>query len=314
MLRYVKMGKRKYASTPSTRKRSRKAPKALARRRRKRNYKAAYKLSRPFKQVLNKFLASKEETHFNTVDIDRDFIQQYPIKTHTVYGMYRLLPLVEQVGTVTVGHPQGQPDNIESRSGVKIKLKSMTLHLQIRLNPTYTGLDVTAGPEDCIGIYYKVYVLSCKAEASYSDVVKDWFGPNGLNTQGLQIELLKQGAEPTQWDALTEHAHLPINSNVFTTHAVRSGYLNKGESSHQQGTPAATHYPSACVNLRIPLKVKSKVLRYAAPDSTYPANFDPFVVVCWKSQNGYSFIQHYPQVPTFVQICGSCTTSWDDMD
>lgn len=306
--------KRKYSSTPTTAKRVRYAPKALAPKRRKPRYKAALKLSKPFKSVLNKYLDSRTETHRNSIDIDRDFIQQYPIKTHTVYGLYRLLPLIEQVGTPTVAFPQGQPDNIESRSGVKIRLKSMVLNLQIRLNPTYTGLDVTAGPEDCIGIYYKIYVLSCKAEASYSDVVKDWFGPNGLNTQGLQMEVFKQGAECTQWDALTEHSFLPYNSNVFTCHAMRSGYLQKGESSHQQGTPAATHYPSACRNIRIPLKVKSKIVRYAASDSTYPASFDPFVAIFWKSQNGYSFIQHYPAVPTFVQICGSCATSWDDMD
>jgi len=304
------------ASTPSTAKRVRTAPKALATKRRKPRYRASLRLSKPFKAVLNSYLQSKEQTHWNSVDIDRRYIFPYPLKNggNPPTGIYRCLPSIQQAGIVSLAYPQGQPNNISSREGVQVRLKSMTVNLQIRLEPVYTGVNDSVDPDDCTGISYKIYVLSCKAETAYEDVIKDFFGANGLNDSGLQIEMFKKGADPTQWDALTENLYLPINTNLFTVHASKSGTLHKGQGSHPQGGGESVHYPSACHYHRLKLKVKSKILKYAKPEDLWPANFDPFVVVLWKAANGYDFTSHFPETMSYVQVCGSVATAWDDMD
>lgn len=314
----LQRGKRS-AYVPGTRtNRAPPPPKALQKKSRKRNYRASYKLTKPFKQVLDKFLDSKTETHWNSIDILREFTFQYPIKNggNPPIGIYRCLPLIPQAGMPTVGHPGGVPDNIETRTGVKIRLKSMVLNLQVRLNPTFTGIsgDISVDPEDAIGASYQIYILSCKAEKSYSDVLKDYFGSNGLNTQGLQMEQFKNGANPTQYDNLTEHENYPINTNLFTVHAQRSGRLAKGEATFPQGGGTSVRYPSQCHNVKLRVKCKSKTLKYAKPEDNFPANFDPFVVFFWKCQNGYSYIQHFPEPPDFVQICGNVATSWDNLE
>lgn len=309
---YLRAGRARRATKVATRR----TPLALAPKRRKPHYRANLKLSKPMKSVLNSFLQSKEQTHWNSVDIDRNYIFPYPLKNggNPPTGIYRCLPSIQQAGIVSLAYPQGQPNNIGSREGVQVRLKSMTVNLQIRLEPTYTGLNDNVDPSDCVGISYKIYVLSCKAEAAYEDVIKDFFGANGLNDSGLQIELFKKGPDPTQWDALTENLYLPLNTNLMTCHATASGTLSKGQASHPQGGGTSVHYPAACRYHRLKLKVKSKILKYAKPEDLWPANFDPFVIVLWKSANGFDFTSNFPETPDFVQVCGSVATSWDDMD
>ena len=305
--------KRKATYTPTTSKRVRSAPKALAPKRRKPRYRANLKLSKPFKAVLNQFLDSKHETHWETLDIPREWIQQYPIKhpaTAAPRGFYRILPPITQAGITVVGGGV-MTNNIESREGSKVRLKSLSVSLQLRLNPTYQGMPAHA-PEDATGIRFKVFLLSCKAESSYTDVVKDYF--QTANTTGLQIQQFKNGKDPVMWDDKMEHYDFPINTNLFTVHDSKQGMLLKGEVLGQPGAGGIAMAPSAVRNLRLKVKCKSKILKYDTSGSQYPTNFNPFCVVFWKTMNGYSYLGQYPTVPEFVQCVGSSRMSWDDMD
>jgi len=223
---YARGTKRKSRATPRSAKRTRFAPKALTTRRRRRNYRANYKLSKPFKSVLNKFLTSKQERHFTTIDIPRQWLFPHPLKDgpDPPIGIQCIMPHITQVGIPTIGGAV-MSDNIEARSGANLRMRSLTVSLSLRLNPTYLGY-TGDDPEDATGIRYKIYILSMKNETQYNDVVKEYFG-NGLT--GVQLNLLKNGNTTEPWDAKMEHWNYPINSQLFTTHAVRSGQLTKGE-------------------------------------------------------------------------------------
>lgn len=309
-------GKRKYTtSTPSTAKRARFAPKALARKRAKPRYRANLKLSKPFKAVLNKYLDSKQERHWVTLDIDKFWAPSKCLRgpPNDPVGLYAIMPPCTQAGIEVVGPGTSIPmsTNIESRAGQKSRMRSLRVSLTLRLNPTYLGYETgPTHPEDATGLRYKIYIFSSKTESEFADFIKTFFGSG---TNGTQNELLKAGNTAEPWDANMCHIDRPINTNLFTVHATAGGTLTKGELT---GAAAAgyTNTISATRTHVMNVKCKNKILRYNSTNAVLPTNFQPCVAIFWKALNGYDYIVHQPHVPNFLQVVGNVRMSFDDLD
>lgn len=293
--------KRTYApATPTTAKRSRVAPKALAPKTRKPRYRANLKLSKPFKQVLNSYLQKDTQTHWVTGFIRAQTVLPLPILGNMgPNGLFELIPKVVQAGVPTVGTTTGMTNNISSREGSLIKMKSLSVGLTLRLDPAWHIDDINA-----TAIRYKVMILSCKKVASYNLMVQGYFG-----TGGFEDKQFRDGAEPAKWDRYMEGFDHPVNSELFTLHDMKTGTLSHGlVNSITQGS---VRVPSVIHNLRLRVKCKSKTLKYEEPGATIPANFQPFLWVGWKAYNGHDWISGAP--PQLVHAVGNVRMSFDDL-
>lgn len=301
--------------TPPTAKRVRAPPKALVKKTRKPNYRASYKLAKPFKAVLDKYINSKQERHWVTLDIDKYWSPSKPLRgpPNDPVGFYPCMPPCTQAGIEVVGPGTSIPmsSNIESRQGQKSRMRSLRVSLTLRLNPTYLGYETgPTHPEDATGLRYKIYILSSKTNSEYADFVKEFFGSG---TNGTQNELLKAGNTAEPWDANMCHIDRPINTNLFTVHASAGGVLTKGELTGA----AAAGYTNTISALRthvMNVRCKNKILRYNSTNAVLPTNFQPAVLVLWKALNGYDYIVHQPHVPNFLQVVGNVRMSFDDVD
>ena len=274
------------------------APKALVPKKKKK-YKSNLSLSKPFKQVLNKYLAP--ETHWKTQDIPQ---QNLPCEPQSgVGGIYRIIPDVVQAGVPTVGQPTGATTSLQTRQDSHIKLKSMNLHLLLRLNPAYTANRAT-------GVWYRVMVCTCKNVADYNQFVEDYYpSPGPPPLPGLQTSVFKEGAVPTGYTPLIMDISNPVNTNLFTVHAEKQGYLSKGQVL-QPGT-GNVYAQSAFRQMKLKLKVKSKILKYNNRGDTIPVNFQPFVMFFWKDLDSFDYTTTTPP-PAYVEVSGKCHMSWQD--
>lgn len=292
------MPKRKHAggSLPPA-KRARSAPKALAPKTRKPRYKANLKLTKPFKAVLNQYLDRDNETHWETEAISQQLLPPQP--QSGVGGMFRIIPRIVQVGVPTVGGIQ--TDSISTREGSKVRLKSMSLDLMLRLNPGFTANRAT-------GVWYRILVCTCKNVPGYTDFVTDYYGAPPL--PGLKDSVFKEGATPVAYTPSMVDISNPVNTNLFTVHAERQGILSKGQIvTPGTGNVFALH---AYKRIKLNLKVKSKVLHYNNPEDTLPTKFQPFVMFFWKDLDSYDYTATSP-VPNYVEVSGKCHMSWDDL-
>lgn len=278
-------GKRKYG-TPSNPRRMyrrtgggapapRRIPKALVPKRRRRNYRASLKLARPFKQVLDKFLDKDKQTHWVQTDIPYTGIQGIPFlqPSGTPSGVLPLMPPIYQAGQDNASGVE-QPNNLESREGSLVKLKSATLHLSISLNPSYGEL--------VNGVMkYKILVLTCKKVADYKDLMSQFW--NTAASPNYQNDLFMQGAIPEPWDSLMQNFQNPVNTNLFTVHAEKTGRLNRGIIYGGDG-----HMPNIVHDLVLKLKVKTKTLKFNEPTDSQSSNFQPFLWVGYKGYDGAS--------------------------
>jgi len=285
-------------------KRARAAPKALAPKARKRNYKAAYKLSKPFKQVLNTFLDKDNQTHWVTGFIRDQVVQPLPTLGNAgPIGLMSLIPKVVQAGVPTIGSTSGMTNNIESREGSMIRMKSLNVGVSLRLNPKWHIDD-----EHATAIRYKVVLLSCKKVTAYNLMVDGYFG-----TGGFEEKQFKDGAQPAKWDKYMSGFDHPVNSDLFTVHDIKTGTLARGlVNNNAQGDAASVRVPNCIHNFTLKVKCKSKILKYEEPGSTLPTNFQPFLWIGWKSYDGYDWISASPQ-PTLVEMVGNVRMSFDDM-
>lgn len=281
------------------------APKALAKKPRKVNFKASYKLSKPFKQILDKHISQKEETHWETVAIKQQYLPPRPRQPQgsQPQGIQLVLPKITQVGVPIIAGGV-QTDNISSREGSQVKLKSMTANLVLSLNPKYNPSQDSGS-----GIYYKVMICTCKVAPQYNDFITNFFtGPGGA----LENQMFKDGADPVNWDKDMQNLSNPVNTNMFTVHASKSGFLTRGEAT-AGGTQASTiHMPQAMKQLQLKVNCKSKVLKYTQLDTIYPTNFMPFIVFYYKALDSYDYISQ-PTINHFVEVSGKVHTSWSDL-
>lgn len=273
------MTKRKYGTDTTNRKYRRigggttTVPKALVPKRRRRNYRASLKLAKPFKQVLDKFLDKDKQTHWVQTDIPWTGIQGIPfLQTSGVpSGVMPLMPPIYQAGQDNASGVE-QPNNLESREGSQIKLKSATCHLSLMINPTYS--------ETLHGVVkYKVLVLTCKKVQDYKDLMSQFW--NTAASANYQNDLFMQGATPEPWDSLMQNFQNPVNTNLFTVHAEKSGRLNRGVVYGSDG-----HMPCAVHDLVLKLKVKTKTLKFNEPTDSQSSNFQPFLWVGYKVYEG----------------------------
>lgn len=285
---------------------TRSAPKALQPKIRKRKPSKAYKLSNPFKTILDKHLKSKEETHWATVAIKQQFLPPRPRQPtgSQPLGIQLILPKITQVGVPIIAGGV-QTDSLESREGSQVKLNSMTANLVLSLNPNYNPAS-----DHAQGIYYKVMICTCKVTPNYIDLIPNFFtGAGGA----LENQTFKDGAEPVNWDKDMQNLSNPVNTNMFTVHASKSGFLTRGESTATTATnPPGIHMPMAFKNLKLKVNCKSKVLKYTQLDTIYPTNFQPFILFYYKAFDSYDYIS-LPQIQNFVQVSGKVHTSWSDM-
>ena len=292
------------------------APKALQSKIKKQYPNRKYKLSKPFKTVLDKHLKSQDETHWQTINIKQSYVPPRPYMPtgQGPQGMHLLMPKIAQVGVPTVGVPTGETANIESRTGSKIKMKSLTCNLTLQLNPRF-AISAPGLPNNinCCGIYYKIMICTCKLVPNYSDFVPRYFVPG--TTPGLEDEIFRDGAATDNWDHNLENTSLPVNTNMFTVHAQKSGYLTQGFYGPDTATGALQTQgvmPLAMRNIKLKVNCKSKILKYTELDTVYPTNFQPFLIIFWKSLDGYDYIT--PQTtPTFVNVAGKAHIAWDDL-
>ena len=289
--------KSSFAAPPA--KRQRTIPKALSRKTRKPRYRATLKLTKPFKAVLGKYLDRNNETHWNTQEVRQQLLPPQP--QSGVGGIYRIIPSVVQAGVPTLGDPQGISDDISTREGSRIRLKSMSLDLMLRLNPSFSANNAT-------GVWYRLLVCTCKAYPQYTEFIDEYYGAPPI--PGLKDSVFKEGATPVAYTPSMVDISNPINHRLFTVHAERQGILSKG----QQVAPGTgnTYALHAFRRIKMNLKVKSKILNYNNPDDTYPTSFQPFLICFWKDLDSYDYTLTSP-VPNYVEVSGKCHMSWDDM-
>ena len=299
-------GKRKYAGPLQPGKRSAKVsapPKALQKKAVRRNYRASYKLSKPFKQVLNTFLDQDKTTHWVTHFIRDQLISPLPfLATAGPNGIFAITPKITQAGTTIVGGGS-MPANLESRQDWRVKLKTLSVGLNLRMDPTWHIDDINAQ-----AIRYKVLLLSCKkVPGDYNQMVNSYFG-------GYENQQFKDGAEATKWDKYMENFDNPVNSALFTVHDMKEGTLSRGMEENAT-TPGSIRIPPVIRNIHLKVKCKSKILKFDTPGSTLSANFQPFLWIGWKSYNGHDWISGLPgTVPGLLHATGAVRMSYDDMD
>jgi len=287
---YRAMPRKRYTKAP--------APKALRRKTPKRNYRASLKLSKPFRQVLGKYLDKDKETHWVQQDIPDTGIQGIPFQqtSGAPSGIIELTPKIFQVGAALTGGGT-QEDNLESREGSQIKLKSWTVNLSIRLNPTYSA---TSGP--MAGVRYKVMILSLKRMSGFKDVMADYWDTAG--SANFKDQLFLQGAQPQAWDYLMQNFENPVNTNLFTVHAMRTGNLNRGVLDGEGHMPLTVH------NLKMQLAVKAKKLKYEPGGSTsVPENWQPFLWAGYKAYDGTNL-----HSGNYCHIVGNSKVGFEDMN
>lgn len=283
------------------------APKALQPKIRKRNPVRAYKLTRPFKTILNKHLKSKEETHWATVAIKQQFLPprpRHPNPAQQPQGIQLILPKITQVGVPVIAGGV-QTDSLESREGSQVKLNSMTADIVLQLNPNYNPAN-----DHATGIFYKVMIVTCKVTPNYIDLIPNFFTGGG---GALENQTFKDGADPVNWNKDLQDLSLPVNTNMFTVHASKQGFLARGESTANTATqPPGIHMPLAFKHLKLKVNCKSKVLKYTQLDTIYPTNFQPFILFYYKAMDSFDYIGQ-ASTANFVEVSGKVHTSWKDL-
>jgi len=292
--------KRKFAGAgyrALPRKRTYQAPKALRRKAPRRNYRASLKLSKPFKQVLNKYLDKDEQTHWVQQDIADTGVQGIPFQqtSGAPSGVIEIMPKIHQAGASLAGGGL-MPNNLESREGDQIRLKSWTVNLSIRLNPTYSA---TSGPMS--GVRYKIMIISCKRIADFKDVMAQYWDTAG--SANYQSELFLEGSTPQAWDSLMQNFENPVNTNLFTVHAMKTGVLSRGVLDGDGHMPLKVH------NLHMRLKVKAKKLKYQPGGKTaVPENWQPFLWIGYKAYDGSQL-----HSGNYCHVVGNSKIGFDDM-
>lgn len=291
----TKFGKAANTSTRS-------APKALTVKTRKRNYKAGLKLTKPFREVLDSYLDRTKQDRWITQPYAYQGLQGMPHlqATGQPSGLFPIVPKIFQVGSAA-GPGATVQDDISSRTGSVIKLKSMTVNINLLLAGGYSPTQAAES-----AVRYKVMILSCKKFVDYTTgLVPNYFDTG--SSQNLQEALLKNGSRPVAWDQYMQNFDLPVNNDLFTVHAVRTGWMRRGIAVGDASGSCA-HMPCPLATLKIPLKVKSKVLKYDDPAHTLPSNWQPFLWIGYKAFDGTNL-----HSGNNLHAVGQSAISWENL-
>ena len=259
------------------------------------------KFTKPMEKLIEKRLDRSKQDHWKVTKYQYTGLQGIP---HTnalgaPSGLFPIIPKIGQVGSTQVAGVI-QQDNIESREGNSVKLKSITANLNLLLSPTYSS---ESSPN--AAIRYKVLILSCKKYSQYNTLVENFFDTAG--SDNLQEHLFRDGASAVAWDENMENFDLPVNTDLFTVHAQKTGKLNRGMNVGDSAD-GYTLNPMPNVTLKLRIKCKSKQLKYDTPDSTLPTNFNPLIWVGYKAYDGTLL-----HSGNFFKLVGNSVIHWEDM-
>jgi len=265
--------KRTYATPPTTAKRARTAPKALAPRRRKPRYSASLKLSKPFRTVLDSYLTRRDVKHW----VQRNYAtRQFPNVPITGAHLIPVLPNIDQAGAP----PNQDPNSVATREGNFVRLKNISLDLRF-----YIPADDLAYSADRASIEVIVAVLSSKTYKTFAEVATNWDVGEQISTMLMQYD-----DTPVQYFGRPDSNLLPFNTQAFTVHDQKRFYMNRGMIINDSAvpTPGATgagHMPTVVKKCRLNIKCKGKVLKFASPEEPLPTNFGPFLWVGFAYTN-----------------------------
>lgn len=289
------MPKRKGShSTPSTAKRVRTAPKALAPRRRKPHYRANLKLSKPFKAVLNSYLSSRETKHWGVRNYATRQLANVP-DTGSV-----LIPILPEIGQVNA-EPNNPSANLATREGNAVRLKSISVDCRI-----YIPGDDTPGSADRSSIEVVAAILSHKTYKTFQEVTDNWdVGEESMNS------LMRAGPEAAAYFGTPASNLLDFNRDMFTVHDQKRFYLNRGLLTDNSVLPATGtgHMPTVVKKFRMHIKCRGKMMHFSTPEETLPTDFGPFLWI------GFAFTNNAAPsaagVPFFI---GRCVTRFEDLN
>lgn len=265
------------------------------------NPKVAFKLTKPMKALVTAVVDANKQDHWVRSTYRWTGLQYVP---HTnpgggFTGLFQVIPKVTQAG-----QPDGAggitPNTIESREGNQIQLKSIVCNINLVMSSTYSITDSAHA-----GIRYRIVIMSSKKYADYDDFTDNWFDTAG--SDHLETQFLRDGDAAVPWDAEMENFDLPVNSELFTVHAQRTGKLNRG-TAYGDTSGSSAVMKQANVTLKIPLKVKSKKLLYSQPDESVATNFNPVIWIGYKTYDGTSL-----HSGNFVHVVGNSTIRFDDI-
>ena len=259
------------------RKYSRPAPKAIQKKYAKIPTGSTYKLSKPMKALVQSVVDANRPDHWGMV-LAGQSLCRYGADAASGASLIPLIPGIEQAaydrGTVLADI---QSDNLNSREGKSIKLKSIKGRLTVLLHP-----NTLPGPNPAQGdltssIYIRILVLSAKNRPTFKQVTDDWIGfllPNLF---------LDQNTKPMTWQGHPELVAQPVNRTLFTVHSDKTVLLSRGaliEDTVGQWENARmmSHMPSMIHHFPINVKCKGKILQYLDSKAIYPTNFAPFIV------------------------------------
>lgn len=238
----------------------------------------ALTLTKPMRSLvlkeINRTSETKERTIFATSMINFDG----PI---SATDWYEMLPALTQ------------GDSRENRDGAEITLVSLVIQGFIRGTP-----DGAAAGD---ALMSRLFVVSAKRSNF------------GVNTTDLSNNLLREGAAPRAFDGTLDHVYLPTNSAYVTAHYDKKQlfvtdhvtYVDGGSVGNSEDTRVAQKITVR--PFRIALKVKGKVLRYAANSSQYPENFLPLLGMGFVNLN-----QVTADLNTRLSIFYHVTMRWKD--
>lgn len=197
-----------------------------------------------------------------------------------------LIPLIP--GIQTAGYDAGtlisdiQVNNLNSREGKSVKLKSIRGKLNVFFKPETVPLSGPQGTDLLSSVYVRVLTLSAKNRPTFKQVQTDWIGV-------LQPHLfLDNKTRAYGWAGAPEQVHQPVNRQLFTVHQDQTALLHRG-SLYQELIGSAVdqyvmaHMPSMGKTFNIEVKCKNKTLNYDQVSDLYPSNFGPFVVVLYST-------------------------------
>ena len=259
-----------------------------------------YSLSKPLENVLDKRYEKKNQMHWETVTIKQQNIPPTPrFALNQPYGIQLIMPTITQTGVPIIAGGV-QTADITARKGNLVHLKHLNVHLLLRLNPAFSANSAN-------GVWYKVMVMTCKKEPIYNEFVTQYF--TGGN-DAFQEQILREGADTTHMTPDIEDLSNPVNTNLFTVHAQKQGFLTRGQLINP-GNSDEVFAESAMKSVTLKVNCKSKILRYNDPDESYPTNFQPFIIFFWKDLNSFDYEATTP-IPDYLEASGKVHVGWDN--
>lgn len=262
-----------------------KAPKAIQKKTISKTAKSnMYKLSKPMKNLVMKEINADKPNHWGQV-LQGDVSTRWGADGLAGSDLTPLVPGIEQVGydagTILADI---QEDNLNSRSGKTIKLKTIQGKLNVYWKPETQPYSGDIGPGDLLSsVYVRVLTLSAKNRPSFKQVIADW------NATLLPHLFLDQNTKPFGWVGQPEYVYQPVNRQLFTVHQDQVALLKRGSivglnlGTAPPGSTKMAHMPAMGKQFNIAVKCKNKILNYDEGKNLYPTNFGPFVVVLYST-------------------------------